>query len=35
MAFGIYKNNNSSSLIGAVVVICGFIAKWFLEYYFF
>jgi hypothetical protein len=32
MAFGTYKDNNSSSLIGAVIVIFGFIAKWFLEY---
>lgn len=32
MAFGTYKDNNSSSLIGAVIVIFGFIAKWFLKY---
>lgn len=30
MAFGTYKDNNSISLIGAVMVVCGFIAKWFL-----
>jgi hypothetical protein len=31
MAFGIYKDNNHSSLMGALIVICGFIAKWFIE----
>ena len=32
MAFGTYKDNNNSLLLGAVIVICGFIAKWFLDY---
>lgn len=32
MAFGTYKDSNNSSLIGAVIVIGGFIAKWFLDY---
>jgi len=32
IAFGTYKDNNNSTLIGAVIVICGFIAKWFLDY---
>jgi hypothetical protein len=32
MAFGTYKDNKNSSLIGAAIVICGFIAKWFLDY---
>jgi hypothetical protein len=32
MAFGTYKDNNHSKLIGAAFVIAGFIAKWFLDY---
>lgn len=29
VAFGTFKDNSNISLIGAVMVICGFIAKWF------
>ncbi|KKO44210.1 hypothetical protein WG68_16345 [Arsukibacterium ikkense] len=32
MAFGTYRDNNIASLFGAVIVICGFTAKWFLDY---
>ena len=32
MAFGTYKDNNHSRLIGAVFAIGGFIAKWFFDY---
>ncbi len=32
MAFGTYRDNNNASLIGAVIVIYGFTAKWFLDY---
>lgn len=32
MAFGTYKDSNNASLLGAVIVICGFTAKWFLNY---
>ena len=32
MAFGTYRGSNNASLFGAVIVICGFTAKWFLEY---
>ena len=32
MAFGTYKDNNYSSFIGSAIVICGFSAKWFLDY---
>jgi len=32
MALGTYKGKNNASLLGAVIVSCGFIAKWFLDY---
>lgn len=32
MAIGTYRDNNNASLIGAVIVICGFTAKWLLDY---
>jgi len=32
MAFGTYRDNNNASLFGAVIVICGFTAKWFFDY---
>jgi hypothetical protein len=32
LAVGAYKDNNQASFIGAVIVICGFISKWFLDY---
>ncbi|EIW88399.1 hypothetical protein AGRI_11372 [Alishewanella agri BL06] len=32
MAFGTYRDSNNASLFGAVIVICGFTAKWFLDY---
>lgn len=32
MAFGTYRESNNASLFGAVIVICGLIAKWFLDY---
>ncbi len=35
MAFGTYGDRNNASLFGAVIVICGFTAKWFFDYYLF
>ncbi|WP_237711596.1 hypothetical protein, partial [Pseudoalteromonas sp. PAMC 22718] len=32
MAFGTYRDSNKASLFGSVIVVCGFTAKWFLEY---
>lgn len=32
MAFGTYRDSNNASLFGAIIVICGFTAKWFLDY---
>lgn len=32
MAFGTYRDSNNASLFGAVIVFCGFTAKWFLDY---
>ena len=32
MAFGTYRDSNNASLFGSVIVICGFTAKWFLDY---
>ncbi len=32
MAFGTYRDRNNASLFGAVIVIFGFTAKWFLDY---
>jgi hypothetical protein len=32
MAFGTYRDSNNASLFGAVIVICGVTAKWFLDY---
>ena len=32
MAFGTYRVNNNAMLLGAVIVVCGFTAKWFLDY---
>lgn len=32
MAFGTYRDRNNASLFGAVIVICGVTAKWFLDY---
>ncbi len=32
VAFGAYRDHSTSSLIGAVIVLCGFTAKWFTDY---
>jgi hypothetical protein len=32
IAFGTYRDNNNASFFGAVLVIYGFTAKWFLDY---